>query len=453
METRQSGISGLEVSALGLGCMGMSHHRSVVLSASESNTVEAVARAYYRERGRQGRSYGSLRSAVVGAGMTPEAAVLVGRVRQLVAEWKPQRVERQARRHLERADFDALRETGFLRSVVPEASGGTWVDGSRSAAAVCETVRLLATADPAVALVSAMHPAVIGYWLFNPEPSLSGWEEQRHAVFASACAGERWGTITSEPGSGGDIARTKATASPSGVAGFMPGHGYLLAGDKHFGSGSGIADRMITTAVPAGEDAPAMFVLDVRDRPWDGTAGLTLIAEWDGVGMAATQSHAMRLEGAPGVRLAREGNLSEITTGAGPFIASLFTAVIIGVLDEVIAVAREQLRPKASELRSFEQVEWTRAVSDHWLAVQAYEGALRALPDGGPDALFAALTAKESVAELAERILSRVARVIGGGAFSQRSPFAHWYEDVRALGFLRPPWGLAYDNLFALSFR
>ena len=49
-------------------------------------------------------------------------------------------------------------------------------------------------------------------------------------------------------------------------------------------------------------------------------------------------------------------------------------------------------------------------------------------------------------------MLGRLARVIGGGAFSQRSPFAHWYEDVRALGFLRPPWGLAYDNLFALSF-
>jgi alkylation response protein AidB-like acyl-CoA dehydrogenase len=385
--------------------------------------------------------------------MTPQAAVLDRRVRELVTLWKPQRAERQARRHLERADFDALRDTGFLRSVVPEAHGGMWVDSTESAAAVCGAVRLLATADPAVALVSAMHPAVIGYWLFSPDPSQPGWQEQREAVFASACAGERWGTITSEPGSGGDIARTKTIATPADGAGFMPGQAFLLAGDKHFGSGSGIADRMITTAIPAGEDAPAMFVLDVRDRPWDGTAGLKLIAEWDGVGMAATQSHAMRLDGAPGVRLARHGKLAEITTAAGPFIASLFTAVIIGVLDEVIAVARQQLQPKASELRSFEQVEWTRAVCDHWLAVQAYEGAVRVIPDGGPHALFAALTAKESVAELAENILSRVARVIGGGAFSQRSPFAHWYEDVRALGFLRPPWGLAYDNLFALSWE
>ena len=55
------------------------------------------------------------------------------------------------------------------------------------------------------------------------------------------------------------------------------------------------------------------------------------------------------------------------------------------------------------------------------------------------------------MADLAERTMLRLTRVLGGGTFSQRSPFAHWFEDVRALGFLRPPWGLAYDALFATS--
>ena len=59
---------------------------------------------------------------------------------------------------------------------------------------------------------------------------------------------------------------------------------------------------------------------------------------------------------------------------------------------------------------------------------------------------------EQPVAELAEASLGRMARVIGGGTFSRRSPYASWFEDVRALGFLRPPWGLAYDNLFATSF-
>jgi hypothetical protein len=48
-------------------------------------------------------------------------------------------------------------------------------------------------------------------------------------------------------------------------------------------------------------------------------------------------------------------------------------------------------------------------------------------------------------------VLSRIAKVVGGGTFNRTSPFAFWYEDVRALGFLRPPWGLAFDQVFALS--
>ena len=85
--------------------------------------------------------------------------------------------------------------------------------------------------------------------------------------------------------------------------------------------------------------------------------------------------------------------------------------------------------------------------------MQAYEGALRAVESGdAAAALHGALRAKESVAELAESALSRISRVVGGGTFSRRSPFAAWSEDVRALGFLRPPWGLAYDSLFLTSF-
>jgi alkylation response protein AidB-like acyl-CoA dehydrogenase len=209
---------------------------------------------------------------------------------------------------------------------------------------------------------------------------------------------------------------------------------------------------MITTAVPEGETDPTVFVLDVRGKAWDASAGLHLVAEWDGMGMAATQSHAMRLDRADAVRLAWNGPLDAITRAAGPFVSTTFTSVIVGVLDEAIAVAREQVRNRAGELRAYEQVEWSRAEMDHWLAVQAYEGALRTIETAGPQAAFhAALRAKESVARLAEETLARLTRVLGGGTFSARSPFAHWFEDVRALGFLRPPWGLAYDALYATS--
>lgn len=385
--------------------------------------------------------------------MALNEAALREAVATITDTWRSQRSDRQARRHLERSDFDALRDAGFLLTVVPEELGGLWRDPASSSRLVLDVLRALAAGDPAVALVSAMHPSVVAFWLLNPDPSQPAWEEQRRAVFADAAAGRQWGTITSEPGSGGDIERTRATAAPVSAehAPDLAGATYAVSGDKHFGSGSGIAERMVTTAVPAGEDGPCMFVLDTTDHRWDGTAGMTLVAEWDGAGMAATQSHAMRLDGAAAVRMAYDGPLPEIAAGAGAFVATTFTAVVVGVLDEAITTARAHIAPKVDGLRAYERVEWTRACNDHWLAVQAYEGAVRAIESSDPRARYAALCAKQGVAELAEASLGRLARVIGGGAYSRRSPFAHWYEDVRALGFLRPPWGLAYDNLFALS--
>jgi hypothetical protein len=131
----------------------------------------------------------------------------------------------------------------------------------------------------------------------------------------------------------------------------------------------------------------------------------------------------------------------------------MFTAVVLGVFDEAVAVARSQVEGRKESLRAYEQVEWSHAELEHWLAIQAYEGALRAIEHDEPyERLRAVIRAKTAVALLAERSLGRITRVLGGGTFSRRSPFAAWYEDVRALGFLRPPWGLAFDQLFATSF-
>jgi alkylation response protein AidB-like acyl-CoA dehydrogenase len=381
-------------------------------------------------------------------------AALTEEVTELADEWRADRPARQARRSLDPDDFARLAGAGFLHVAVPEDRGGLWRSVAETTGPICTVLRTLAAGDPSVALVASMHPAVIGFWLARPDPERAAWSEQFDAIVATAAAGAQWGTITSEPGSGGDILRTRTQAIPDGEAnGDVPGAAYRLSGDKHFGSGSGITSYMITTAVAAGDDVPAFFVLDVRDRPWDGSAGLRLTAEWDGMGMAATQSHAMRLEGCPAIRHAWDGPLEEITLAAGPLVASLFTAVVLGVLDEAIATAKRQLEPKADGLRAYERVEWSRAELEHWLAVQAYEGALRAVAAGDhPRALHATLRAKEAVAELAESSLGRLGRVIGGGTYSRRSPYAAWFEDVRALGFLRPPWGLAYDALFGTSF-
>src|SRR5581483_3717003 len=126
-------------------------------------------------------------------------------------------------------------------------------------------------------------------------------------------------------------------------------------------------------------------------------------------------------------------------------------AVVTGVLEAAVEAARTQLSRKRQSLRPYEQVEWTRAETEAWLARQAYEGMLRAVEAGGSAALLETLRAKTAVAQLAESVTGRICKIIGGGTFGRGSPFGFWFEDVRALGFLRPPWGLAFDQMWQLG--
>jgi alkylation response protein AidB-like acyl-CoA dehydrogenase len=125
---------------------------------------------------------------------------------------------------------------------------------------------------------------------------------------------------------------------------------------KHFGSGSGVTSFMITTAVPEGEKAPDWFYVDMRDRAWDGSAGVRLIAPWDGHGMQATQSHAMAFDGVPATRIAWPGHWKVLADAAGLLIGSLHRR-ILGIVDEAIGVRSTRSAPKKDRRRAYERVE------------------------------------------------------------------------------------------------
>ncbi len=369
-------------------------------------------------------------------------------VKELSARFAQERAERQRRRSLDKADFDALFDAGFHLTGVPPDMGGLNGGVAEFTRPLCEMLRILAKGDPSVSLVASMHPAVIGGWLEVPQappPYSDAWEQQRRTVFVSAREGCWWGTIISEPGSGGDPSKSRA------VAKLHPSNGkYLISGQKHFGSGSGITSFMITQAVPEGESAPDVFYMDMRGVPWDGSAGATLTRAWDGHGMTATQSHAMDFDDMPGIRAAWPDNRARIRARetAGRPAGHLFTSVIVGVVQAAVESAREQVRGKKASMRPFEQVEWSRVEMEAWLIEQAYEGVLRDVESGSGAASRSGLLCKEAVAELAESVMSRISKVVGGGAYSRSSPYGFWLQDVRALGFLRPPWGFAFDRIF-----
>ncbi|HEY7465369.1 MAG TPA: hypothetical protein VIB47_01615, partial [Dehalococcoidia bacterium] len=177
--------------------------------------------------------------------------------------------------------------------------------------------------------------------------------------------------------------------------------------------------------------------------------GMKLVAEWDGHGMIATQSHAFEFSDFPvsrGVRASGQGG----GFGAVAILAApLFTAVVVGVVQAAVSAARAQVVKRRESLRPYEAVEWARIEQDAWLIDQAYEGQLRAIEKAGSAALLEGLQAKTAIAELAEALTGRICKVVGGGSFNRSSHFGAAFEDVRALGFLRPPWGLAYDQMLA----
>jgi alkylation response protein AidB-like acyl-CoA dehydrogenase len=374
-----------------------------------------------------------------------EAASVLDEVGRIADRFAADRHERQRRERLVPEEFDELAAAGFLLTGVPSADGGLFESVARSTRTVGSVLSTLARGDASVALVASMHPAVLSFWHASPEapaPHREAWSEQRAYVSRAAADGRWFGTITSEPGSGGDVARTAAAAEAG------PDGGWRISGKKHFGSGSGVTSFMVTSARPVGEDEPDWFLLDVRDVPWDGSRGMTLLAPWEGHGMTATQSHGMAFDGFPAMRVAWPGHWRGLSDAAGPFIATTFTAVILGIVEAAIATARGQLAGRADSLRPYEQVEWVNAEQDAWLMRQAYEGMLRAV-ETQSQPLPAVLLGKTAAARLAEDCLRRLTRIMGGGTFARHSPFGFWYEDVRALGYLRPPWGLAYDALIA----
>jgi alkylation response protein AidB-like acyl-CoA dehydrogenase len=237
-----------------------------------------------------------------------KAEELLANTRAFAAEMTAERSERQHRRGLDRRDFDRLRNIGFQQASVPVEFGGLWEDSQRSIRALSDAHRVLAAGDPSLALSASMHPGVLAFWRDVTPPAAgeaaATWDAQKRHVFASTLDGAWWGTITSEPGSGGDIAKTRARARRDSEA----PSGWRISGEKHFGSGSSVTSYMVTAAVPEDEAELAWFFLKISDVPWDGSTGMTLRARWDGHGMAATDSHGFVFQDFPATRFAWPGH-------------------------------------------------------------------------------------------------------------------------------------------------
>ncbi len=380
-------------------------------------------------------------------------ASILENVPKLAREWAAEREDRQTRIEADPADYQRLRDLGIPLMALPVEFGGTWESLAQSARPLCTLLRTLAGGDPSITLSSAMHLGVLGSWRIPtvPEPFNEVWQKQRKEVFQTVVDGAWWGTIVSEPGSGGDTGLTRSRCVPEAPDSLK----YRISGQKHFGSGSGLTSFMTTRAVAEGETTPDLFFLEVRDQPWDGSTGMRLAAPWRGHGMMSTNSHAFEFKDFPATRVAWPGHQAELMAANSGLGGMSWTSCIAGVVDSAMDYTRERLREARNQgttLRAYQQVEWTRAEQDALLIDRAWEGTLQMLGQGIIDRRIILMT-KECVARLSESVLSRLCKLSGGTAYTWYSPLGAWYDDVRALGYLRPPWALAYDNLFNMGWR
>ena len=371
----------------------------------------------------------------------------------LARAWAAERAERQERTSADQADFDQLRRLGVPLMAVPVECGGTWESLAQSARPICTMLRILAQGDPSITLASAMHQGVLGTWRIPtvPDPYNAAWQQQRQEVFQSVLDGAWWGTIVSEPGSGGDAGKTRSLCVSEAPGSLQ----YRISGHKHFGSGSGLTSFMTTRAIAEGETTPDLFFLEVRNHPWDGSTGMRLTAPWRGHGMRSTNSHAFEFQHFPATRVAWPGHQAELMAANSGLGGMSFSSVITGIVDAAMAYTRQWLRSRRRQenaLRPYQHTEWTMAEQEAFLIDRAWEGTLQSLDQGTLDRRMILMT-KECIARLSESVLSRLCKLTGGTAYTWYCPLGAWLQDVQALGYLRPPWALAFDNLFTMGWQ
>ena len=81
-----------------------------------------------------------------------DSNTILANIRELAERFARDRAARQLRRALDPADFDALRDAGFLRTGVPREIGGVWESVERTTQPVCQMLRTLARGTPGLGI-------------------------------------------------------------------------------------------------------------------------------------------------------------------------------------------------------------------------------------------------------------------------------------------------------------
>lgn len=331
-------------------------------------------------------------------------------------------------------DLEELAAAGYLRALVPVELGGF---GLSLQQLVREQLRLAAAA-PATALAINMHLI----WTGIAKTLRDRGDGSLEFILREAAGGEVFAFAISEAGNDLVLFGSQTDARP------QPDGSYEFTGTKIFTSLSPAWTRLGLFGLDTvSADAPKL-VHAVVERS---ATGITVLDDWDTMGMRASQSNSTRLEG---VRAAADRIIRRLDPGpsADPLIFAIFanfeilvSAVYTGIGDRALELAVESARRRHSTRTGTtkDQDPDTRwKIADAAIAQDAMLPQLDALArdvdqlvDRGADWFRALVGLKLRATTTARFVVDQAIRVASGSSYSASSELGRLYRDVLAGGF------------------
>jgi L-evernosamine nitrososynthase len=350
--------------------------------------------------------------------------------------------------------IDALKTAGYFAAPVPIELGGLGVSSTHDLVVAASR---LARGDASVAIGTSMHLVAVLNMVRRHQVAVAAGAERRARAFAASLEqivhdGVVLAAAISERGQ--DLTRPGTVATRTGA-------GWRIDGRKMFCTMSPAATDLYVAVTYVDQDGVERYAYAMVPT---GVPGVVIHDDWDALGMRASGSNSVSLEG---VELPESGVRGGFVTGdplpymernlpAGPFHA----AASLGIAESAEAIARRGIlgringdaRPRTQVADNAVDLAASRAVlaraadliDKHWAANPTSDGTAEEL-----GALFAeAQAAKAFVNEAAARVVDRALALSGGSGYVNGSPLARAYRDVKAGSFMHPLGAnRAYDYL------
>jgi alkylation response protein AidB-like acyl-CoA dehydrogenase len=385
---------------------------------------------------------------------TPSGHRLVAIAEELSAEFATRAAEHDRDGSYPFEAIDALKAAGYFAAPIPAELGGL---GVGSAHDLLVASSRLARGDASVTIGVNMHLVAVLNMQRRHQVALASGNERRGRGFAASLrqiAEEKVVLAAAISESGQHLTRpgTLATRTESG---------WRIDGRKMFCTMSPAATDLYVAVTYADDEgveryAYAMVPSDAR--------GVIVHDDWDALGMRASGSNSISLQG---VELPKSGVRGGFRAGDTlPYIernlhSGLFhAAASLGIAESADSTARHAIhgringdaRPRTLIADNSVELAASRAILSRAATLIDQHRAANPATDGTAQeltALFAeAQAAKAFINEAAARIVDRALALSGGAGYTNGSPLARAYRDVKAGSFMHPLGAnRAYDYL------